>query len=227
MSARGERLHEIAQEFHHTHMDIMCLTETRLQGYHTSNIESMHILATRANSPHQGGVEIAYRKAQTWNLESPQYHGANVISVFLHSGSYHWLLICAYFPPVLGHEEIGEYLIRASNRHSGNKIICGDFNMRWKGPSEREIGITDILTEAGTLINLTDHFTLQHQHLSLHTWTRSDGCISSTCDYMFTSYRRPWRSLQYKIPKWIRTDHKMLVGIIFQATPKVQRKYIQ
>jgi exonuclease III len=80
-------------------IDIILLTETKLQGIHTRSCEGYDIVATIAKSRHQGGVAFCYRKSNQFHLEDIRQHGYNVISIVLATGNTKYLLVGGYIPP--------------------------------------------------------------------------------------------------------------------------------
>ena len=55
----GNRLEQVMRCMKMMNMDIGLITETTLQGYHTTLCEGYDIVATKAKSKHQGGVHKA------------------------------------------------------------------------------------------------------------------------------------------------------------------------
>jgi hypothetical protein len=57
----GARLEQAARCLATMGIDVAILTETKLQGYHTTWCEGYNITATRAKSQYQGGIALCTR----------------------------------------------------------------------------------------------------------------------------------------------------------------------
>ena len=95
----GNRLEQVMRCMKMMNMDIGLITETKLQGYHTTLCEGYDIVATKAKSRHQGGVALCYRKSEYFHVEGTRTFGPNVIRATLVSGRKTWRLVGVYFPP--------------------------------------------------------------------------------------------------------------------------------
>ena len=88
------------------------------------------MVATRATSPHQGGIALCYQDSKYWQVELVQRHGPNVISFELVTGRQRYPVVGAYIPPA----DIStiEYVERALGRFQNSRrqpLLLGDLNV--------------------------------------------------------------------------------------------------
>ena len=65
--ARGIKLQAIAKAAKESKVDILCISETNITGHYTSTCCDYTVVASKANSEHQGGVAIFYKTSDRWN----------------------------------------------------------------------------------------------------------------------------------------------------------------
>ena len=110
-------------------------------------------------SAHQVGVSLIFRNnSDNWGIESPRKHGPNMISAFMVYGKHRWLIIGTYLPPEAPVGTILMGIETATDRHSGQKIIGVDFNLRPKEGEARDIEIMATLRGIVTEHNLVEQF---------------------------------------------------------------------
>ena len=98
--AHKEKLNEILRALEQNKWEVGVITETHLTGFHANGDKNYNIVASRANSPHQGGVALIWKKQSGQLLvEAPVIHGPNVISAFIITGKNRWLVVGTYLAP--------------------------------------------------------------------------------------------------------------------------------
>jgi exonuclease III len=202
-------------------IDIILLTETKLQGIHTQSCEGYDIVATIAKSRHQGGVALCYRKSNQFHLEDIRQHGYNVISSVLATGNTKYLLVGRYIPPSETDMTTIEELKKATKRVDDMKleiILLGDFNIDLKsGNFDSAMENAPRLNETASLIS-----TLQLQDLNNHfqqkkgvgDWTwhayRNNIHYIHRNDYALVSDIKKFSYYKIKTPRYC-SDHRMIV----------------
>ena len=83
VDGRGNRLEMACKQLQRHGIDIALLTETKLNGCHTSHAFEYDIFATKCEGQNQGGVALAFRKDRNWHLESLLRFCSNIIKCTL------------------------------------------------------------------------------------------------------------------------------------------------
>ena len=99
IDGRSNRLELASWNLERHNIDICFLTETKLNGYHTSSTYGYDVVATKCSNPHQGGVALLYRKSKEWHLEDTKTIGDNIIKTTLVSCTGRIILVGVYRPP--------------------------------------------------------------------------------------------------------------------------------
>lgn len=215
-------------------IDVGLITETKMQGCHTTCCEGYDIVATRAKSKHQGGVALCYRKSDCFHFEGTRAFGPNVIRATLVSGRKKWRLVGAYIPPG---EEDGTTLdcVQAAAAISSELplILLGDLNADLKRMIEQDYTTsnnrkneTAALVASLALEDLNQHF-VQRSGVGDWTWSmrREGKRIFSRCDYILASDPHSFRALRMKDPRY-DSDHRMLLGVLKLESKKQHQRYV-
>ena len=75
IDGRSNRLEMACWSLDRHNVDICFLTETKLNGLHTSATYGYDVVATKCRNPHQGGVALVSRKSSNWHLEDTRAIG--------------------------------------------------------------------------------------------------------------------------------------------------------
>jgi exonuclease III len=229
----ANRLEQAMRCMRTMNIDIGLITETKLQGYHTTLCEGYDIVATKAKSKHQGGVALCYRKSDYFHVEGTRTFGPNVIRATLVSGRKKWRLVGVYIPPG---EEDGSTLECAQAAAAVSSdlplILLGDLNADLKCVSGTGATTNDSLNEVAALvaslaaIDLNQQF-LQRRGIGDWTWSmrREGRRIFSRCDYILATDPNNFRAFRIKNPRY-ESDHRMLVGILRTDSKRQHRRYV-
>ena len=231
-AAGASRLEQAMRCMRVMNIDIGLITETKLQGYHTTHCEGYDIVATKATSKFQGGVALCYRKSDYFHIEGTRTFGPNVIRATLVSGKKKWRLVGIYIPPS---EEDGSTLefATAAAAVSSNLplILLGDLNVDLKRMMMTETTITRKIETAALVASLgisdlNQHF-VQRKGVGDWTWSmrREGRSVFSRCDYILTTDPADFRALWIKNPRF-DSDHRMLVGILRAESKRQHRRYV-
>lgn len=207
-------------------MDVVVVTETNLQGFHTKAAFRYKITATQAVSPHKGGVAMLVREGVNFRMEDTACHGPNVVSAVLVSGFRRWLVVGCYLSPTDDPTDTLAWVDAACSRINIPRILLGDFNFRVSGLTPRDDAINASLEAWGFHSSLQDHFMVRRLFSHKRTWMSHGGRYSATCDYIFFSgNRRDWKSFKLHKPRGFTSDHLMLMGLLSAACTKKHVKY--
>ena len=212
-------------------IDIALITETKLQGYHTTQCEGYDIVASRAKSKHQGGVALCYRRSKNFHIEGTRIFGPNVIAATLISGRKKWRLVGAYIPPS---EEDGSTLGFAQAAAAISPelplILLGDLNVDLMTAGETATNDTQgekvaFVASLG-LKDLNQHFR-QRRGIGDWTWSmlREGRRLYRRCDYILTTDTTDFRTLRIKNPRF-DSDHRMLLGVLKSGSTRQHKHYV-
>jgi len=158
-SGRNSRLPQALRALEMLQVDLCFLTEAKLtDGIYTRFSSGYHVTATSAESHRQGGIALAYRDSDYWQVESIQRHGPNVMSCILVTGNRCHPLVGAYIPPA--DVSTIEFVERALNRFSQGPapILLGDLNVNLREPTgARETQIAAMVASY-SLQDMIPHF---------------------------------------------------------------------
>ena len=211
--ARNAKLVEILRAFEQCNWEVGIITETHLTGYHTNGDKNYNVYATKAESPHKGGVALAWKKrSENWCVEAPRTHGPNVVSAFLVTGDTRWLIIGVYLAPTTMPDQEIIHIEEARKRTSGHVVVTGDLNYRERNNDERSIAIQTCLHHVGTSFEIGSGFWPRHGHRDRNTWRSLGGAITARCDYIYATFRSGWTGYRRTRPRGVCTDHLMLTA---------------
>ncbi|HEY9815724.1 MAG TPA: endonuclease/exonuclease/phosphatase family protein, partial [Candidatus Obscuribacterales bacterium] len=214
-------------------VDICLFTETKLtNGIHTRSCLGYSVAATRAVSPHQGGVALIYKDSAYWQIESLRKHGPNVISCELVSGFQRRPLVGAYIPPSGNYRLTLAAIDQAMDRFTPEErlraILLGDLNVNLASPQgARAVEIATALDTHG-LEDLVPHFYQRSRFGYGTTWRqcRNGQWINSRCDYILGTDRRIWQNVSIRDPRNFDSDHYMVIGKLLSAPMTGNRRYL-
>ena len=79
---------------------LLFLTETKLNGCHTSHAFEYDIFATKLEGRNQGGIALVFQKDRNWHIESVSRFGSNIIKCTLVHDNKRTILVGIYIPPL-------------------------------------------------------------------------------------------------------------------------------
>ena len=222
-AAGTSRLEQAMRCMRVMNIDIGLITETKLQGYHTTQCEGYDIIATRAKSKFQGGVALCYRKSDYFHIEGTRAFGPNVIRATPLSGKRKWRIVGIYIPPG---EEDGSTLEFAAAAVAISStlplILLGDLNvdlkrmMTTETTNNRKRETAALVASLG-ISDLNQHF-VQRNGVGDWTWSmrREGSSIFSRCDYILTTNTADFRTLGHlhRRPLWAIILYLPLAGFL-------------
>ena len=189
MDGRGSRLQLAYRQMQLHDLDIVILTEAKLNGNHSINAFGYDIMATKTIKKNQGGVAIISRKSRDWHLEGGERFGPNVIKTTLVHKGLRIRIIGAYIPPSEEDLQTTRYIDQALTNENPDKcILLGDFNLDYHNPRNNR---TEKITESLRTYewrDLSQQFRKSRWKPYSWTWRkhREGRFIQSICDYIFT-----------------------------------------
>lgn len=227
--ARNSNLEAALRALGQMNVDVAVLTETRLNNdRYTRSAFDYIVSATTTTHMNQGGIALAHRTSNRWQVESEMRHGPNVISFLLISGQRRFFMIGVYIPPndTLTLTQIQE----ARDRYANMPVIMmGDLNVDLNDPNpdDRTIEIMGLLSSFG-LEDMASHFRQRAGFRHGDTWhmVREGELISSKCDYILAPDRRIFQFIRIKEPRY-NSDHLMVTGGILSATRRENFAYLR
>lgn len=205
------------KDFKQSYIDVGFLTETHLDGYHTSFHETYHIVSTHASCV-KGGVERLFRDSPLLQIEEVKTSGKNAISCYLTSGNRRWRLIGLYLPPGDTEADIKEVESTLNDTDTGimdkDSIVMGDLNYRMDGDHDRDIIVSSRLSSWGIQTSLVDHFRLKKRYHNKGTWRHPEGHLWVKCDYILISERKDWNGVRYLKPIPLLDQYPRFLWII-------------
>jgi hypothetical protein len=193
-SGRAGNLEGYLRAMHKMHMDIGILTEMRLTDErHAKRAFCYDVVATKAISPHQGGIALIYRTSEYWQVESVRCHGPNVIGFQLVTGERRYSCVGGYIPP--SDVSTIQYVGQAFDRlPTGRRIFLGDLNVDLNNLRDDRATRVATMTAGLGLENLLSHFRQRRRHKGGFTWhvRRNDKIITARCDYILGSCIETW-----------------------------------
>lgn len=229
----NNRLEQVMRCIRTMNIDLGLITETKLQGCHTTYCEGYDIVASVAKSKNQGGVALVYRKSDYFHIEGTRLFGPNVIRATLVSGRKKWRLVGVYIPPG---EEDGRTLEFAQAAAAVSSdlplILLGDLNVDLKrlltttNHNDRQNETVALVGSLG-VEDLNQHF-VQRRRVGDWTWSmlREGTRILSRCDYILVTDQLDFRAFRIKNPRHFDSDHRMLVGVLRSGSKRQHRSYI-
>jgi exonuclease III len=223
----GARLEQAARCLKTMGIDMAILTETKLQGIHTTQCEGYEITATIAKSRFQGGIALCTRKSSRFHVEGTRTWGPNVISTTLVSGRKKWKVVGAYIPPGEQDTTTIEF-IQAATETTMPLILLGDLNTDLRGNNNANTlkMETEAMVAALGVVNLSSQY---KQRKGTGNWTwhqmRQGNHITATCDHILTTDARQFTYMKIKTPRF-DSDHRMLVAGLDVDTETQERKYV-
>ena len=216
IDGRSNRLELASWNLERHNVDICFLTETKLNGYHTSSTYGYDVVATKCSNPHQGGVALLYRKSKEWHLEDTKTIGDNIIRTTLVSSAGRIILVGVYRPPseedLKTIQQLDETL---RGTESSKLVIMGDLNVTLDRPKNR---IQEEVANALQSYNLRDiakNFKSREKKRKFFSWTwrieREGEKIQSKIDYILSSKNINWKRFSV-IDTEFDSDHRLIIG---------------
>ena len=231
IDGRSNRLELASWNLERHNIDICFLTETKLNGYHTSSTYGYDVIATKCSNPHQGGVALLYRKSKEWHLEDTKTIGDNIIRTTLVSRAGRIILIGVYRPPS---EEDLKTIHQLDETLKGTEnsklIIMGDLNVKLDKPKNH---IQEEVTNALQSYNLRDiakNFKSREKKKKYFSWTwrieREGEKIQSKVDYILSNRDINWKRYSV-IDTEFDSDHRLIVGKLWIDKQLNYRNYLR
>jgi hypothetical protein len=215
VDGRGNRLEMACNRLARIGVDIAIITETKLNGHHTTSAYGYTIVATKCENQHQGGVALAYRTDQDWHIENEKAFGPNVLKATLVHEDRRTPIIGVYFPPseedmtTMVHLEMARV-----NEEADRTIILGDLNVNLKKPrNDREQEIVEALGANGGLRDISTEFKMRRGKPHKWTWRkwREGERVSAICDYILSGRTLQWKNF-VNVDVDFDTDHRLIKG---------------
>ena len=216
IDGRANRVEMACWHLDRHNVDICFLTETKLDGHHTTSTYGYEVVATKCKNTHQGGVAVVYRKEREWHLEDTRAIGDNIIKTTLVNSEGRTTLVGIYIPP--SEEDLktikllDEVLDGVDNTRL---VILGDLNINLHAPRDHR---QDEIVNALSTYNLRDlskHYKSKEKKKKFFSWTwrrkREGKNIQSTIDYVLSSHEIKWRRFR-TIDTEFDSDHRLVVG---------------
>ena len=214
--------------------DLGIITETKIgDDIHTKSRLGYSLSCSKAelgpNGGPQGGIGLLEKENQDgWHTESLLFHGPNVLSCVLASGTKRVPLIGGYLPPsTLMHLP---HLEEALDRFAGGDPIClGDLNVDLHDlTKERNQLVADCVASCG-LFDLLPHFRQRARFRHKTTWwqVRGGAVHRSRCDYVIGTDRRLFESVSTRDPRSHSSDNFLLRGRLLRQPTKSHKKYLR
>ena len=226
---RSSGLAMAIREFQQGNYDIVIATETKI----TDEVYTKHTLGYEVTCskalPHQGGVALITRaQPEGWNIESTRFHGPNVLSCLIVSGTKRMPLVGVYLPPS-SLDSLPDFE-EALTRFQGytNIVAAGDLNADITDlASPRNQQVAACLATHG-LFDLLPHFRQRRSFRHNTTWyqIRQGTLYQSRCDYILGTDRRLFETVALRDPRSYSTDHLMLRGRLLRQPTKCHKKYL-
>ena len=214
MDARGSRLQLACRQLLQHHLDIALLTETKLNGMHTSKWDGYEIQATRCANQHQGGAAIAAKTSRFWHLEEAKRYGPNAIKTTLVHDKWRTKIIGACIPPSETDLSTTHHIDQALKNESLDRcILLGDLNVNLMKPKDhRTTQIVDSLSSYN-FIDLATRFASKKCKPHCWSWRSFSGNkkIQSICDYILFGNKLNWMNFKV-IDADFPTDHRLIKG---------------
>ena len=228
-SGRNSRLPQALRALEMLQVDLCFLTEAKLtDGIYTRFSSGYHVTATSAESHRQGGIALAYRDSDYWQVESIQRHGPNVMSCILVTGNRCHPLVGAYIPPA--DVSTIEFVERALNRFSQGPapILLGDLNVNLREPTgARETQIAAMVASY-SLQDMIPHFKQRPRYRDGATWRqyRNGELVKGWCDYLLGTDRSRLRKVCIRDPRCFSSDHFVVMGKLMSERLRSNRRYL-
>lgn len=214
VDGRGNRLELACNRLKRIGVDIAIITETKLNGYHSTSAYGYSIVATKCENQHQGGVALLYRPSQDWHIENERAFGPNVMKATLVHEDRRTTIIGVYFPP--SEEDMTTMMhleMARENVEADRTIILGDLNVNLKSPrNDREQEIVEALGTDG-LRDISTEFKMRRG--KPHTWTwrqwRKGEKVDAICDYILSGRTLQWKNF-VNVDVGFDTDHRLIKG---------------
>ena len=212
-------------------VDFGILTETKLtDGIHTRSFEGYTVVATKALSPHQGGVAIFFRESNYWQVESVKKYGPNVISCHLVTGRRRIPVVGAYIPPSDEDLITITYINKAMDDvpNGLNPLLMGDLNANLADPRDDFAAQVAAAVVSYGLDDLLLHFKQRRGKRHGYTWSqRNNGeLVTARCDYILGSDRRMFTKVALRDPRLFSSDHLMVMGMLLSAPKRSNKGYL-
>ena len=189
MDGRNSRLALLCKQIQQHQVDIIVVTETKLNKYFPIFAYGYNIATHVCENTHQGGVTILYKDSKNWHLEDITLFGKTVI---VHGEKCN-VLIGIYIPPLEDNETMINNLDQAmKNVNKDQAIVVGNLNINMERQHNlREMDIYEGLKSNG-LINLDEQF--KTRKCSRYKWMwrtfREGKLMQSICDYILSGKRK-------------------------------------
>ena len=214
--------------------DFMVVTETKIQDQvYCKNRLGYDVVVSQAtpgpNGGAQGGVGLITREdKEGWDVESTRFHGPNVVSCVVVSGSKRMPMIGVYLPPsTLDHlPDLEEAINRFPQQ---DPIIMGDLNADIHDLStNRSQQVAAFLATFGLLDVLT-HFKQRRPHRHNQTWrqVREGQVLRSRCDYILGTDRRLFESVGIRDPRHYSSDHLAVKARLLRSPTRCHNRYLR
>jgi hypothetical protein len=223
-SARGGGLAAAAKGVCQMEVGCCVLTETKLTDDHYPKfILGYSVIASRAVSPHQGGVALLWEnKHRDFEVEAVQVRTPNLLTFQLVTGEEQYFVMGTYIPSAdtTGVDDL--CAAWASCPENCKPLLLGDLNINLRDPrSEREEIIADFLDNVN-VVNVSRKFRQQmgrRQGLGARwTWWQRRGgrWYQSQPDYCLARETdiTQFRNVAFRQPRIHCLDHRAVIASI-------------
>ena len=226
---RAGRLALACDRLRRHHVGIAVVTETKLQGFHTTRASGFTIVATKAPSAHQGGVALVFKDDADWHVEDARPVGPNIVCGTIVHGMERTTIFGVYIPPSEVDLATTHALAEAMRGCDASRtIVVGDFNVALKKPrDERQERIVEELV-ALDVTDVADQFWARGGKRHWWTWRmfREGRAVSSLCDYVLGGSKVKWRRHNV-VSVAFDTDHRMVTATLDGQRSRSYRRYLE
>ena len=229
IDGRANRIEMACWHLDRHNVDICFLTETKLNGHHTTSTYGYDVVATKCKNPHQGGVALVHRKDREWHLEDTRTLGDNIIKTTLVNSEGRTTLVGIYIPPSEEDLKTIKLLDEILDGIDNNRlVIMGDLNIKLDDPRDhRQDEIVNALSTYN-LIDLAKHYKSREKKNKYFSWTwrikRNEKNIQSTVDYILSGHDVKWKRFG-TIDTEFDSDHRLIVGKILSRKLSNYKEY--
>ena len=228
VDGRGNRLELACNRLNRIGVDICVLTETKLNGFHTTATYGYSIVATKCENSHQGGVALLHRANEDWHIENERTFGPNVVKATLVHEDRRTTIIGIYVPPSEEDMTTMMHLEAAmANVDLDKTIILGDLNVNLEKPKDdRTNEIVEAIKTHG-LKDISKGFKVRRGKPHKWTWRkwRLGERIKAICDYILSGKRLEWKNF-VAVDTAFDTDHRLIKGKLRSRKSPIYKRYI-
>ena len=234
-SAWGAGLAAAAKVLRQMGVGCCVLTKTKLtDDRYPKHVSGYHVIASKATSPHQGGVAILWEaEHRDFEVEAVQVRTPNLLTFHLVTGEERYFVMGVYIPPT---DTTGVDDLRAawaSCPDTCKPLLLGGLNINLRDPrTEREEIIADFLDD----INVIDFSWKFRQRMGRRqglgarwTWQQRRGgrWYHSQPDYCLARARDigQFRNVAFRQPRIHDSDHQAVVASISRGRKGRLKKY--